>query len=348
MKFAFMLGATLLGVLIGFLPHPRRSRPTWFRLLTTVAIVVTIVLGLMPPIAGTITDVVQAGQMDSTKTIPALMKTQLRPGDVPASVLMTDARDDRVIVNVTLPDAIPHDALSMTAPFVIDLQRGSDDRHFTAVSLGAVDPTITLPYILGLEERARIIFFHVPMSWVATIAYLIGMIYAVMYLRKRDQELDTMSMAAASVATLYAILATVTGSIWAKFNWGSFWNWDPREASIFLLLMVYAAYFLLRGSIDDPERRARLSAVYSIVAFVTVPFLVFVLPRLIPGLHPGSADDVNAGPLLSPKSDAINTTKQVVFNLSLFAFTLVFMWLMGLKVRLTNLINRREAEEMNT
>jgi len=347
MKFALMLGVTLLGVLIGYLPHPSRTRPIWWRTLAILGVVLTIVLGLMPPIAGTITDVVMVARMDSTKVTPALMTTQLRPGDVPASVLMTDARDERVIINVTLPNSISHDVVPTTAPFVVNLQRGSDDRHFTAVSLGTVDPVITLPYIMGLEERARIIFFHVPMSWVATIAYLIGMIYAVMFLRKRDLQYDTMSMAAASVATLYAILATVTGSIWAKFNWGSFWNWDPREASIFLLLMVYAAYFLLRGSIDDPERRARLSAVYSIVAFVTVPFLVFVLPRLVPGLHPGSADDVNAGPLLSPKSDAISTTKQIVFNLSLFAFTLVFMWLMGLKVRLTNLINRREAEEMS-
>lgn len=339
MKFAIMLGATLLGVLLGYMPALSRSRPIWWRILAVGAVTATIVFGLLPPIAGTITDVVTAGRMDSTKTVPALMTTQLRPGDLPSSVLMTDARDARVIVNVTLPSTLRHESVSTSAPLILTLRRGIDDQHFTAVALVATDPWITLPYIQGLEERARIIFFHVPMSWVATVAYLLGMIYAVMYLRSRRLEHDTMSMAAASVATLYAVLATVTGAIWAKFNWGSFWNWDPRETSIFLLLMVYAAYFLLRGSVDDPERRARLSAAYSIIAFVTVPFLVFVLPRLIPGLHPGSSDDVNAGPLLSPTSDAINTTKQLVFGLSLFAFTMIFFWLMSLKIRATNVLH---------
>ncbi len=149
-----------------------------------------------------------------------------------------------------------------------------------------------------------------------------------------------MSAAAAALGTVYAVLATVTGAVWAKFTWGTFWNWDPRQTSIFLLLLIYAAYFLLRNAIDDPQRRARLSAAYSIVAFATVPFLIFVLPRLLPGLHPGSADDTNAGPLLSPKSDAINPTKQVVYGVSLFAFTLVFFWLMNLHVRATRAARR--------
>ena len=144
-----------------------------------------------------------------------------------------------------------------------------------------------------------------------------------------------MSAAAASLGTLYCVLATVTGAVWAKFNWGSFWNWDPRESSILILLLIYAAYFLLRSSIADPVQRARLSSVYSIVAFVTVPFFMFILPRLLPGLHPGSADDSTAGPLLSPKSDAINPTKQVVFALSLFSFTLIYFWLTNLRYRLT-------------
>ena len=214
--------------------------------------------------------------------------------------------------------------------------------HTERVRVGDTDPVLTLPYILGLEERARIIFFHVPMSWVASIAYLISMIFAVSYLRSRNLKWDTFSMATASVATLYAILATATGSVWAKFNWGTFWNWDPRQTSIFLLLLIYGAYFLLRSSIEDSEKRARLSAAYSIVAFVTVPFLMFVIPRLLPGLHPGSADDVNAGPLLSPKSDAINTTKQIIYNLSLFSFTTLFFWLVSIRLRIANLLNRGE------
>ena len=80
--------------------------------------------------------------------------------------------------------------------------------------------------------------------------------------------------------------ATVTGSLWAKAMWGAYWNWDPRETSIFFILLLYSAYLALRGSIDGDEKRARLSAIYSVVAFVAVPFLIFVVPRIYVTLHP--------------------------------------------------------------
>jgi heme exporter protein C len=333
MKYVIMLGAALLGVALGFIPPLSQRRPTWWKVLAILAVTLAVVIGLFPPIAGTVTDAVIAMRADTTKVVPVL----LTPVDLtdPTQVVMRDSRDERIVVQVSMQGGLG--TLQQDKPTIIELGRGDDDLHFTGQRVVLVDPTVTLPYIMGLEERARIIFFHVPMSWTATVAYLLSMIFAIGYLRTRSLHRDTLSMAAASVGTLYAVLATVTGAIWAKFNWGSFWNWDPRETSIFLLLLVYAAYFLLRGSIDDPERRARLSAAYSIVAFVTVPFLIFVLPRLLPGLHPGSSDDVNAGPLLSPKSDAINTTKQLVFGLSLFGFTMIFFWLMNLKVRISTL-----------
>lgn len=347
MKFAIMLGATLFGILLGFVPGITRSRPVWWRWIAILSVTATVVLGLYPPIAGTVTDAVMAARMDSTKVVPVLVVRQMDPSN-DSSLTVVDARDPRVVIHVDASEDVAAAIDATDAPFILDLQRSGSDLRFMARKMGPVDPAITLPYIMGLEERARIIFFHVPMSWVATIAYLLSMIFAVRYLRSRDLNHDTISMATASVGTLYAVLATVTGAVWAKFNWGSFWNWDPRETSIFLLLLVYAAYFLLRSSIEEPQRRARLSAAYSIVAFVTVPFLIFVLPRLLPGLHPGSSDDVNAGPLLSPKSDAINTTKQVVFGLSLFAFTVVFFWLVNLKVRLVGLTDRINDNEVRS
>lgn len=340
MKFAIMLGATLLGIGLGFFPGLNRQRPVWWKVLAIAAVTATVILGLFPPIAGTVTDAVMASRADSTKTVPVLLNRQADAAN-DSALTLSDARDPRVVIEVDATQEIVAAVENQNAPFILNLQRSGSDTRFMATSMGQVDPVMTLPYIMGLEERARIIFFHVPMSWVATIAYLLSMIFAIRYLRSRDLKHDTVSMATASVGTLYAVLATITGAVWAKFNWGSFWNWDPRETSIFLLLLVYAAYFLLRSSIEEPQRRARLSAAYSIVAFVTVPFLIFVLPRLLPGLHPGSSDDVNAGPLLSPKSDAINATKQVVFGLSLFAFTVVFFWLVNLTTRMHDIEESR-------
>lgn len=340
MKFLIMLGATAAGIYLGMRPKIDAPRPSWWMWLAVAGVTATILLGLTPPIGGTFTDVVVTNQMDSSKIVPWYARVEKNGKQSDGWVLMSDVSDSRVLINVAVGAHLENTLESMSGKdVIISVKRYHDDLHALAMEGRSVivAPILTLPYIAGLEERARLIYFHVPMSWVATVAYLISMIFAVLFLRKRSPEYDTRSMAAASVGTLYAILATITGAVWARFNWGSFWNWDPRETSIFLLLLVYFAYFLLRGSIDDPERRARLSSAYSIVAFVTVPFLVFVLPRMMPGLHPGSADDVTAGPLLSPKSDAINVTKQILFGLSLFSFTLIFFWMMSLRVRLETL-----------
>jgi heme exporter protein C len=338
MKFVLMLGGVLLGVALGFMPRQWQvQKPRWWRWLTILSVILTIIFGIMPPIAGNIRDVVTQSRIDSTKVVPALV----RKSD---NGTLQDSRAAAINVRVSESTVSLLSGVPINTDVVLGLRRASSDAQFDVVSVLEVDPLITLPYIIGLEERARIIFFHVPMSWVAIIAYLISMVFAIRYIRTRDIQLDDISASAASVGTLFTILATVTGSVWAKFNWGSFWNWDPRESSIFILLLIYASYFLLRSAIEDPERRARLSAVYSVIAFLTAPFLMFILPRLVPGLHPGSADDANAGPLLSPKSSDINLTKQIVFGLALFSFTMVYFWLMNIHIRTTRVLRQRIAK----
>lgn len=326
-----MVTATLLGIAFGLLPLRKSlasSYPVWWRWLTIMMISATAIMGLLPPTAGTIADAVIAGRADSASVIPVLLKP-LGEG------AWADARDSRVVVMV---DGIGDKEINSTwSTAVVEVQRGSNDQHFKGIRTVTYDPWLTMPYIPGLADRGRIIFFHVPMSWVATIAYLIAMIYGIRYLRTRDLDHDRMSMALASVATLYGVLATVTGAVWARFNWGVFWNWDPKQTAIFLVLLIYGAYFLLRSSIDDQDKRARLSAVYSILGFLSVPFLFFILPRMMPGLHPGSADDNSAGPMLSLKSDALNSTKQWVFGLSLFSFTLLYFWLTNIRLRIAKL-----------
>lgn len=342
-----MLGGTLIGVALGLFPNIVKGKPVWWRALTVFAVTITIFCGLYPPVAGTFTDAVVMSRVDSSAAVPVLVRlVRVATADSTGieRVQVNDARDERVTMTVTAKPAVLNQLLtSKGSVLVIDVRRKASDTDFEVIGIGQSDPLFTLPYIIGLGERARIIFFHVPMSWVAVVAYLMSMIFAIMFLRTGNIENDVKSAAVASVGTLYAILATTTGAVWAKFNWGSFWNWDPRETSIFLLLMVYAAYFLLRSAIKEPMKRARLSSAYSIVAFVTVPFLIFVLPRILPGLHPGSADDSNIGPLLSPKSDAINVVKQYIFGWSLFSFTLVFFWLTNLKIRATTLLQREKS-----
>lgn len=138
----------------------------------------------------------------------------------------------------------------------------------------------------ALGEASRIFYFHVPQAWVSVLAFIFSMVASIRYLAKGKMIDDDRAKVAAQLGLMFCFLAAVTGAVFAKVTWGQFWNWDPRQTSIFVLLLIYGAYFALRSALDTPEKRARLAAVYSIFAFITVPFLMFVVPRVMPSLHP--------------------------------------------------------------
>jgi heme exporter protein C len=189
-----------------------------------------------------------------------------------------------------------------------------------------------LPTIPGLEEKARIMFFHVPTAWLASVAFVMSMIYGIQYLRKKRVEDDLKSASAAGLGFMFCVLATVTGAIWAKFSWGTYWNWDPRQTSIFVLLLIYGSYFALRSAVEIEEKRAALSAVYSIIAAVTMPFFMFIMPRILASLHPE--------PILNVQGKVhMNPTMLIIFLSSLAGFTGLFFWMWNLHVRTTRLEN---------
>jgi len=167
------------------------------------------------------------------------------------------------------------------------LRKGDGVKVFLGLWIAAViySMFLVVPQYVGLGDAGRIIIVHVPVAWVTTAAFCLSAIYSIIYLWKRNSNSDAAAVAAAEVGMLYCIFATVTGSIFAEVVWGTFWNWDPRETSILVLLLIYAAYFALRSSVDDSERRRRLAAVYNIFAAVTMPFLLFVAPRVADSTH---------------------------------------------------------------
>ncbi len=189
-------------------------------------------------------------------------------------------------------------------------------------------------------ESSRIVFFHVPCSWVATVAFLFSAIYSAMFLKRRRIEDDDAAAGAARLGFLFCILATVTGSIFARVMWNAYWNWDPRETSIVLLLLIYGAYLGLRAAIEEPERRATLSAAYALVAFITVPFLMFAVPRMYASLHPDTV--INARGRVEMSFDI-----RLVFFSSLVAHTALFFWMYGLDRKVSRIVREAavEAEE---
>jgi len=192
------------------------------------------------------------------------------------------------------------------------------------------------PIVPGLGPTTRVLYFHIPAAWITVVALAWSMLHSVLYLRRRRMDHDDHAAAAAELGLLFGIVATVSGSMWAKAVWHSYWNWDPRETSIFFLLLIYGAYLALRSSIENDERRARLSAAYSAVAFVTVPFLVFVVPRLYFSLHPDTVINARGKVDMDPRI-------QLAFLAMLVGFTGLFFWVLSVKVRLSRL-ERRRAE----
>lgn len=192
-----------------------------------------------------------------------------------------------------------------------------------------------------IGESSRIVFFHVPCAWVATLAFLAAAAASILHLKKRDDSSDEAAAAAVRLGFLFSILATVTGSIFAAVMWGSYWNWDPRESSFLLLIFLYAAYLFLRAAVEDPERRARMSAAYALFAAVLMPFLFFVAPRVTASLHPQT--------VINPQGKILmDTPTKTVFFGALIGFTGLFFWMLSLESRAARLARRLVSQERSS
>ena len=197
-----------------------------------------------------------------------------------------------------------------------------------------------VPKPAGQGQAGRIVFFHIPTAWVATLAFLLSVAYSIRYLSRRRQVDDHRAVNAAGLGIAFCLLATLTGAIFARIKWGAFWNWDPRETSIFFLLLFYAAYFALRAAVADEQTRATLSAAYNVLGLVVVPFLVFIAPRLsaLAGLHPDTLINVR-GKL------EMDAPFLLVFLASLAGFTGIFFWIFRLANNLSRLNDALLEEE---
>lgn len=201
---------------------------------------------------------------------------------------------------------------------------------FLWIAVTMVIALLRAPLVPVLEETTRVLYFHIPCAWLTVVALGWSMINSVIYLVRRDLRADDHAAAAAELGLIFCIGATVSGALWAKAMWGAYWNWDPRETSIFFVLLIYTAYLALRGSIEGEEKRARLSAIYSVAAFVAVPFLIFVVPRMYATLHPD--------PIINNRGKVdMDPMIRWCFLSMLVGFTGLYAWLQSLRVRVSRL-----------
>lgn len=184
-----------------------------------------------------------------------------------------------------------------------------------------------VPRLPILNETIRNLYFHVPM-WFAMISiFFVSFLNAIKFLRSGDETHDIASYSFANVGMLFGTLGIITGSIWAKFTWGTFWTNDPKLNASAIGLLIYLAYFVLRGSVEDSQKRARISAVYNIFAYFILIPLLFVLPRLTDSLHPG-----NGG---NPGFNAydLDNNMRMVFYPAVLGWILTGFWIGRLKTR---------------
>lgn len=179
------------------------------------------------------------------------------------------------------------------------------------------------------NDAFRIVYYHVPMAWVTVVAYFTSIFYGVRYLKTRHWQDDLKAATAAGLGTVFCALATASGSVFSKIAWGAFWNWDPRQVSIAVLLLIYASYFTLRGAVTTDSARGALSAVYSILAMFAVPFFIFIMPRMSPSLHPS-------------RMDMTDLWHRIVFWGSFLCFTLLFVWMLSLAFKVQLAWNQKQ------
>ncbi|TAK32642.1 MAG: cytochrome C assembly protein [Chloroflexota bacterium] len=184
-----------------------------------------------------------------------------------------------------------------------------------------------------MGEVQRIFYFHVPSAYIAFLAFAVVFVSSVQYLRTRDAGWDARAHASAEIGVVFCTIALVTGSIWAKPIWGAWWTWDPRLTTTLVLWLIYVSYLMLRRALDEPERRARFAAVVGIIGFVDVP-LVFMSIRWWRTIHPVvfNADSID-----------VDGQMMVALVVSLAAFTILYLYLLKLRVGLERLQIRVEA-----
>jgi heme exporter protein C len=189
----------------------------------------------------------------------------------------------------------------------------------------------------------KVFYFHVASAWIGMLGFFVAMVSGVIYLATHRTRIDAkkwdiVALAGVEIGLVFSLICIVTGSIWARPIWNSWWTWDPRLTTVTIMELAYAAYLMLRAGIEDPERRARFGAVYAIVAFISVPLTFFSI-RIWRTIHPvviGSSDPSASG--------AFDMTAKMglTFALSLVAFSFIFVTLLWHRIRMGHLAEKVE------
>ena len=187
---------------------------------------------------------------------------------------------------------------------------------------------LEVPRLPILHETIRNLYFHVPMWFTMIILYLVSVIYSIKYLASGNEKHDLMAVEMVNTGIIFGFLGLATGMIWANYTWGAPWPNDPKLNSAAISTLMYLAYVVLRGALDEEQKRARISAVYNIFSFPVMIVLLFILPRMTDSLHPGNGGNPGFN------SYDLDSSMRLVFYPAVLAWILVGVWIANLKFHL--------------
>jgi heme exporter protein C len=194
--------------------------------------------------------------------------------------------------------------------------------------------------VMGAVQK--VFYFHVAAGWLGMLGYAAAVVAGVAYLVSKRSVWDLVGVAAIEIGLVFMLINIVTGMIWARPIWNTWWTWDPRLTTATIMELAYAAYLMLRAGIEDPERRARFSAVYAIIAFISVPLTFFSI-RIFRTIHPTVIGTNQPG---AEGAFAMTTAMTQTFMFSLLAFSVLFISLLWHRVRLGRLEQRVEQQKL--
>ena len=188
-----------------------------------------------------------------------------------------------------------------------------------------------------LNETIRNLYFHVAMWMAMMITFIISLVYSILYLRTNRSIYDIYALEYAKTGIVFGSLGVLTGSIWARWTWGAWWSNDPKQLGAIIALLIYLAYLVLRNSMTDLDKRARIGAVYNIFAFAMLFPTIWIIPRMVESLHPGGMGN----PALDTR-DIDARMRMIFYPAAIPGWTLLGVWITTLRIRLTLLRERFE------
>ena len=338
----------------------------WWKILGVLLILYSFAMGLLVPLRTGISDVtpasVKTGQnvtlevqgynsfYENAKNLRAWLKMDSIHTIEATSIKVINDRD--LLVSFSIPKLLPTDSKDQAFTLIVDsptdgaaIAPGGVNVKQDSINVDAAiaawnntriknlheKSSITFPYRNILYETIRNLYYHVPLWFAMFILFISAVVLSVLYLKNFDNKYDQQAVALTSVGVLYGVLGLITGAIWAKHTWGAYWSWDVKQSMTAVGLLIYGAYFVLRDSFDDPEKKARISAVYNIFAFAALIPLLYVVPKLTDSLHPGAGGNIAFG------SEDLDNTMRMVFYPAIIGWTLFGVWVATVLFRVNRL-----------